>query len=311
LNQTPAELRNAAARQLIARGRFRQALDVLNEAIRLDPRLPDSYQNRAEVFDQMNLLPQAEADRRKFRELGGMVRPTEPDGPPPPSKTKIRRRPPAAIGIRYPAPKKRRAGLGAFTQTGLTAFAAIGLVAAAGIGIFIAISTLGDAINGDDNVEVPGGSATPAVTATPAPTDASGNTITPAPTATIVPTPEGLTDALNGSPLSFDSLQTAWAAKGITASAEKVDDSVTGTATTPVSVTLSKGDDEMHLAVLFYSDASGPVQDFDLGDAVTPNEGRSIPAGAVGWWHSNVVVIVLDQVDSIKPDAFDAFINLS
>ena len=64
MNQTPAELRNAAARQLIARGRLGQALDVLNEAIRLDPRLPDSFYNRAEVFEQMNMLPQAEADRR-------------------------------------------------------------------------------------------------------------------------------------------------------------------------------------------------------------------------------------------------------
>lgn len=311
MNQTPAELRNAAARQLIARKRLRQALDLLNEAVRLDPRLPDSYQNRAEVFEQLNMLPQAEADLRKFRDLGGVMRPAAPDAPPPPSQTKIRRRPPAAIGIRYPAPKKRRAGLGAFTQTGLTAFAALALVAAGGIGIFIAVSTLGDAINGDDNVEAPGGSATPTTSVTPAPTDADGNTITPAPTVTIVPPPESLTDALNGSPLSFSALQTAWAEKGITASAEKVDDSVTGTATTAVSVTLSKGDDEMHLAVLFYDDPSTAYQDFDLGETVSPKEGRSIPGGAVGWFNRNVVVIVLDQVDSIKPDAFDAFINLT
>jgi hypothetical protein len=311
LNQTPAELRNAAARQLIARGRWRQALDLLNEAVRLDPRLPDSYLNRAEVFEHLGMMPQADADRRKFASLGGVIRPAEPEAPPPPSKTKIRRRPPATIGIRYPAPPKRSHGWNALTQTGLTAFAALALLVAAGIGIFLAVNTLSDAISGDDTVEQPGGSETPAATGTPAPTDSNGNTITPAPTATIVPTPESLTDALNGSPLSFDSLQTAWAAKGLTATAVRVDDSVTGTGTTPVSVTLSKGDAVMHLAVLFYDDPSAPYQDFDLADTVTPKEGREIPGGAVGWYNRNVVVIVLDQDQTIKPDAFDAFANLS
>lgn len=318
MNQSPAQLRNAAARQLIARGRLRQALDVLNEAIRLDPRLPDSYQNRAEVFEALKMVPQAEADRRKFLDLGGVTRPPEQAAPEPTApKTKARRRPPAAIGIRYPAPKKRRAGLGAFTQTGLTVFAGLALLGAAVIGIFLAVSILGDAINGDDeSVVVPSGSATPAPTdeagntVTPAPTDDAGNTPTPQPSVTLVPTPESLTDALNGSPLSFDALQAAWADEGITATAEDVDDSVSGTGTTPVSVTLSRDDDEMHLAVLFYDDGSGPGTDFDLGEAVTPKEGRSIPAGAVGWWYGNVVVIVLDQVEPLKSDAFDAFVNL-
>lgn len=320
MNQTPAQLRNAAARQLIARGRLRQALDVLNEAIRLDPRLPDSYQNRAEVFEALKMLPQADADRRKFLELGGVSQMPAPDTgeEPQPAKVKQRRRPPAAIGIRYPQPRKRSVGLGAFTQTGLTVFAGLALLGAIIIGIFLAISVLGDAIDGgdDEQVLVPTASPTPAPTDetgntfTPAPTDEAGNTPTPGATATIVPTPESLSDALSGSPISFDSLQAAWAAEGITATAEDVDDSVTGTGTTPVAVTLERDGDVMNLAVLFYDDASQPTEDFDLGETVTPKEGRSIPGGAVGWWYSNVIVIVLDQVEPLKSDAFEAFINL-
>jgi hypothetical protein len=315
VNQSPAQLRNAAARQLIARGRLRQALDVLNEAIRLDPRLAESYENRANVFELLGMTPQAEADRRKFTELGGVTKPPEPEGPPPPSKTKIRRRP-VAIPMRYPSKPKRRRGSGATLQTAGTVLIIGGLLTAAGIGIYLGLNTLSDALDNGDELapglsetpaasQSPGASGTPS--ATPAPTSANGATT--APTATIVPTPESLTDALSGSPLSFDSLQSAWAAKGISAEATAVNDGVTGTGTTAVSVTLSKDGATMHLAVLFYDDGSGPGSDFDLGEAITPKEGRSVPAGSVAWWNANVVVVVLDQDPTIKPDAFDAFIN--
>ncbi len=328
MNQSPAQLRNAAARQLIARGRFRQALDVLNEAVRLDPRLPDSYRNRAEVFEALKMLPQADADRQKFLDLGGVMQSQAEEAAEQPARpAKVRRPPPAAIGIKYPAPRPRKGGFMALSQSGLTVLAGLALLGAAVIGVYLAVTVLGDAIDGGSSVEVqpPGGLPNPTdvITGggdgddgtddggekTPAPTDADGGTRTPAPSASLIPTPESLADALTGSPLSFDSLQAAWADKGITATAEDVDDSVTGTGTTPVSVTLARGGDEMHLAVLFYADASGPGADFDLGGTVTPKEGRSIPGGAVGWWNANVVAIVLDQVDSIKPDAFDAFVG--
>jgi hypothetical protein len=217
----------------------------------------------------------------------------------------------------------------ALSQTGLPVIAGLALLAAAAIGVYIAVTVLGDAIDGGgESVEErpPGGLPNPTdvITGdgdgdgdgdsdggepTPVPTDGDGGTETPRLSASIAPTPESLAEALTGSPLSFNSLQTAWADKGITATAEEVDESVTGTSTTPVSVTLSRGGDEMHLAVLFYDDASGPTNDFNLGETVSPKEGRSIPGSAVGWWNANVVVIVLDQVDSIKPDAFDAFVG--
>ena len=307
MNQTPAELRNGAARQLISRKRWREALDVLNEAIRLDPRLAESYQNRAEVFEHLGMMPQADADRRKFAELGGVVRPEEPEAPPPPSKTKIRRRP-AAIGMRYPVPPKRKRGPGPLTQTGLTAFSVLALLVAGGIGVYLAVGLISDAAGGSSASPSASVTQSPGASETPAPTDTAGNTLTPSPT--LAPTPEGLTDALQGSPVSFDSLQAAWQAKGIVATATEVNTDVTGTETTPVTVTLSRGGEEMHLAVLFYDDPSAPYHDFDLTDTVTPLEGRSIPGGSYGWYNRNVVVIVLDQVQAIKADAFDAFVNL-
>jgi len=314
VNQSPAELRNAAARQLIARGRFRQALEVLNEAIRLEPRLAESYKNRAEVFEALKMGPQADADRRKFLELGGVMGggPIEETAGPP-KRVKVRRPPPAAIGIRYPEPKRPRGGgLGNLSQSALMALAGLALLSAAGLGIFLAISLLD---GGGGESLVPGGVPLPTSTSTaeptPAPTEPGGGTATttPAPSASIVPTPESLADALNGSPLSFSSLQTAWVGKGITAEATEVNQSVTGTSTTPVSVTLSRGGEAMHLAALFYDDGSGPGNDFNLGDTVSPKEGKSIPSGAVGWWNSNVVIIVLDQVESIKNDAREAFLG--
>ena len=75
MNQTPVQLRNAAARRLMARRRFREALDVLNEAIRADPRFAESYDNRAAVFEALGMAPQADADRRKVADLGGVKRP--------------------------------------------------------------------------------------------------------------------------------------------------------------------------------------------------------------------------------------------
>ena len=89
----------------MARRRFREALDVLNEAIRADPRYAESYDNRAQVFEAMGMNPQAEADRRKVEELGGVRRPAPPDlsdEPRQPKTVKPRQRP-AQLSIKYPA----------------------------------------------------------------------------------------------------------------------------------------------------------------------------------------------------------------
>ena len=112
MNQTPAQLRNAAAKRLMARRRFREALDMLNEAIRADPRFAESYENRAAVFEVLGMTPQAEADRRKVTDPGGRsALPAKRRRAPEPQPVKVRQRP-AQLAIRYPTPAKRRGGGG-------------------------------------------------------------------------------------------------------------------------------------------------------------------------------------------------------
>ena len=61
--------RNAIAANLLAKGRYRDALNALNEAIQLAPSHPHSYAIRATVFERMGMLPQAEGDRAKATRL--------------------------------------------------------------------------------------------------------------------------------------------------------------------------------------------------------------------------------------------------
>src|SRR5204862_6588504 len=100
----------------MARGRLREALDVLNEAIRADPRYAESYDNRAQVFEVMGMNPQAEADRRKVEELGGVRRPPPGEGtnqPELPQRQAKPRQRPAQLAIPYAgAPRSRGSGSG-------------------------------------------------------------------------------------------------------------------------------------------------------------------------------------------------------
>ena len=53
---SPAE-RNATAQRLISRNKLPEALDLLNETIRLDPRHAETFENRAIVFEGWGRLP--------------------------------------------------------------------------------------------------------------------------------------------------------------------------------------------------------------------------------------------------------------
>jgi hypothetical protein len=53
------------AQRLISRNRLAEALDLLNETIRQDPRFAATFENRAVVFEALGMHPQAQADRRK------------------------------------------------------------------------------------------------------------------------------------------------------------------------------------------------------------------------------------------------------
>lgn len=65
---SPAE-QNAMAQRLIGRNKLAEALDLLNETIRQDPRLATTFENRAVVFEALGMHPQAQADRRKAAAL--------------------------------------------------------------------------------------------------------------------------------------------------------------------------------------------------------------------------------------------------
>ena len=60
---------NAMAGRLIAQGKLRQALDYLNEAIRIAPSYAPSFSYRADVFERLGMLPHSASDRRRAEEL--------------------------------------------------------------------------------------------------------------------------------------------------------------------------------------------------------------------------------------------------
>lgn len=64
-----AEMRRAEATRLLAAGRPRDALKLLNSAIQLAPGHPPLFATRAEVFEQLGMMRQAEGDRRQAEEL--------------------------------------------------------------------------------------------------------------------------------------------------------------------------------------------------------------------------------------------------
>src|SRR5437870_3878476 len=87
------ERKNVEARRLAARGRLRDALNTLNEAIYTTPAYPHLYATRAIVFDRLGMFPQAEADRERALNLareGGYTEEevfADPEPPRPPPAT--------------------------------------------------------------------------------------------------------------------------------------------------------------------------------------------------------------------------------
>lgn len=289
----------------MARRRFREALDVLNEAIRSDPRYAESYDNRAQVFEAMGMNPQAEADRRKVEELGGVRRPPPPDPSDEPrtqQQAKPRQRP-AQLAIPYPG-ASRTGGTtsGPAIRVLGTVLITIGLFIAAGIGIYLALNTLSDAIDsGDDGASVAG---TPTPVATGESPGATG-----VPTDSPTPIPETMEQALNGSPLSFPAVRSAWEAKGLTVSVDAVSEEVTGFGTTAANVTLTKSGATIKVAVLFYDSSEQLAHDWSVGETVTPKTGH-IPGGPSPWANHNGIVVMLQDDDAIHADARDAFLTI-
>ena len=354
MQESPADARIAAARRLIDRRRYREALDLLNEAIRFDPRKTDSFQLRSLVFENLGLLPQAYADRQRAADLSRSGETAEPAVEPAMSEDEVAlaedtedpeqdpadsptpdtaeepleeveladqaespaaasalddepmdesppdepvRTPRVAPIPRYSARPPRQGGTGvAIARAFGITLIAIGLLAAFGVGIYIAFSSISDVLDdGDDNGSVVGASPTPGASAGASPT----------------PSPDTPDDALSGSPLDFESLKAGWKSKSLTATPGDVSEDITGFGPTPVTVTLSRGGEEMEVAVLLYASAQGISQDWDLGDRPTPKTGRQIPSGSTVWYNLNAVVIVIDSNEVLRPDARDGFLSVN
>ena len=323
--------RLAVARQFVARGKLRDALDALNVAIQLAPGNPQAFRQRAEVFELMGLLPQAEADRRRADELAAAMPP--PPAPPAedepsPSVGDFREgeeigegeeaeeseepetaRAPASrplpesweSGHDYgpvpgdiPREASRGPGLGPllFTVAVIVLFLTV-----VGAGALLAVDRFGD----DDG---PSPSRTPV-----GPTGAAGGGGTGTPT--LVPTPYG-SPSMSGSPYSLADLVAAWKAKGMTVQTGAAGQGFSGFRAPPSEVTMSRGGSTATAAVFVYDTAGEAQVEWDLvaGSRPVPKGSRTLPSHATAWWNANVVVVVLSDPGGLGSDALDGLINL-
>ena len=193
---SPAE-RNATAHRLISRNRLPEALDLLNETIRQDPRHAETFENRAIVFEGLGMHPQAQADRRKAATLRAAQPPStppadttpaeppasEPAAVPPESDAEAEDAsalpedvdvaadtnpdpldvPPPLVMAPY-QPPRRSVGSGLLRAAGVVLFA-LGIFLIAGFGIYFALNEIGDSV--EDGTTVPAESPAPTETDQP------------------------------------------------------------------------------------------------------------------------------------------------
>ena len=327
--------RIAAARQFVARGKLRDALDALNLAIQLAPARPEAFRQRAEVFERMGLVPQAEADRRRADDLAAMLPPPPPPPvelePPPladdletgeefeegeepeiePAPRAGRRRGPDIpnrtaphpweLGYQYgPAPGDvpREAARGPGPGVFIFTIGVIVLfLAVIGVGILLGIGSF----DGGDGSSV---SRTPF-----GPTGAAGGE--GAGTATPEPTPAG-SPSTSGSPYSLASVVSAWSAKGMTVEVGNSSGGFTGFNAVPSEVTMTRGGSTATAAVFVYDSPADAQAEWDLpaGNRPSPKGGRTMPSHVTAWWNANVIVILLNDPGGLQSDALDGFINM-
>lgn len=306
LPQGLAVTKNAEAVELLRKGKLQEALRSLNEAIYSAPDYPDSYANRAQVFERLGLFPQAEGDRERARRLAvsaGYSEKELADLSAPAAKAPPRRRAPARQRPSKFA-QKTRSRVAGHSETAVVCFGLLALAATVA-GIFFAIKALQGAdvnLNVFDFESFQGGSEPDTGTAAPT---AVPDTPTPPP---VTPPPE----VLAGTPFSFSTLQSAWQAKGITATPGSLSGAFTGFVARPFDVRLTRAGDSAALSVLVYPNRDAPQADWNLsaGSRPSPKSGRSIPANDSIWWNTNVIVVARSAPGEIGRDALAAFLAL-
>jgi len=320
------EVKNAEARRLAARGRLRDALNTLNEAIYTSPAYPHLYATRAIVFDRLGMFPQAEADRERALNLareGGYTEEevfADPEPPraraSPPRAARSPRTPPALPPVHLPRVSMPRVEMPrvqvprvTLPPPGSRAELMVVLAAIGGLaGVVVLLFILGRAFSESDvNLNLfdfqSFRQATPAPEATASPAAA---TATPPPA---TPPPEVLT----GSPFSFASLQNAWQAKGLTVGLGEASAGFNGFKKPPFDVNLAHAGGNASLSVFVYGSPDEPKDDWDLpsGSRPSPKEGRSLPNHETIWWNGNVIVVVRNSSGDANNTGLDAFLNVS
>ena len=299
------EKKNAEAVRLLAKGRLHDALDALNEAIRIAPSYPDSFSNRARVFARLGMAAQAEADQRRAQELahtaGDEV--AEPAGEAAPVAQVADTRS-GEVGDSW----RRLLDTVWHARQGKALQTVTGLVVLAGIAAGILFGLR--AWNGEDSEPgVASASSTP-VNAPATVPEVLNRDERPNVLVATVPAP---TPGTAGSPFSFADLQRAWEAGGIAVTPGERSAGFSALGATAFDVRLTRGSDAMDLSMLVYRDREAAKKDWELtpGEAPVLKDGRNLPDNISIWWNRNVIVVVRSRLGDIGTDALDAFFALN
>lgn len=319
-----AARRNADALKQAGRGKLYKALDLLNEVILVAPNYPDSFWNRAVVFDSLGMTVQAESDRKRARELGYDLDTDLESGRGSGADRPVRRKESLLPRLKLPAVKDEfvRKGLplkiptpivlhlpslslGRIGKIGI-AVAMLGAVAAAVVLVFLAT---GDEEDGDSEQSPTASQARPTQTAVP------GSIVTDRilPTAdapTISSEPPLLADI--GSPFTLESAQAIWEGSGINMEVVALSDDLDDFSALAYDLELSRGVDPLMISALVYGVQEGVADDWLIAPGQRPQarEGRRLPEHDSIWYNQNIVLVIRSGSATLRLDAFESFISL-
>ena len=336
------------AQRLISRNKLSEALDLLNETIRQDPRLAETFENRAVVFEALGMHPQAQADRRKAATL----RAAQPPSAPPPDATAAEP-PDSVLAAAPPGDETSEGDEVAPPEATAEAEDAIdgpedvapapdanadasdeppppilpsypppprrslgsGLLRAAGVvlfalGIFVIVGLgIYFALN-EIGDSVDDGTSVPTESPAAAETDEPGDSGVGSGAGDASGVPPTVDEALSGSPYSFSHLEDAWHAQALAVSIGEISESVTGFGQPGVDITLTGNGATMELSVLIYSSTDAKDTEWTIGAAPEPKGDGVLPVGSSVWYNANAVVVVRVSAPALRQDALDGFLAL-
>lgn len=148
----------------------------------------------------------------------------------------------------------------------------------------------------------------------PATDGPSVEAFTPTPSPSPSPTPAPTLDpaALQGEPLSLQSLISAWESDGMRATVLLADSEVyRGFARPPAYIQLKNNGRSMELAAFIYPNRGAITEDWNTpgGERPSPKDGRNLPGHQSLWWNKNTVVVVLTDPDGLSSNALNAYLD--